>query len=300
MGSALLCDWGTTNLRAWRYDPVAGVTLARDFPMGIAVIGREAPQWFADHVRPAMDAETLPALLCGMVGADLGWGGAGYHPCPASVSDLAGGLASVSREGPPVRIIPGLTCRRPDGGPDVMRGEETQILGWLAADNDRSLGARRLCLPGTHSKWATLENGRVTGFTTYMTGELHSLLMRHSILRSEAPADDEAAFDAGLEAAGDGGALAASLFSTRARVAVGEADVGQNPAFVSGVLIGAEVAAVLAEAPTRAVDLIGAPSLCRWYGRALARHGVSAQVHDGADASLAGLIAIHGAAGDAA
>lgn len=291
MGGFLACDWGTTNLRCWVIDPAGRVGAARDFPLGIAVVGRDAPRRFHEDVRPAMGAEKLPALLCGMVGADLGWGGAGYRACPAGPEAMAGALVTVS---PGVRIVPGLRCDKAGGGVDVMRGEETQVFGWLAADPARTRGRRLVCCPGTHSKWITVEDGVVTDFTTYMTGELYALVMTHSILRSDAPADDAAAFEAGLAAAGDGDGLAASLFSARARLAAGGADPATTSSYVSGVLIGAEVAAVAGlDAGAPAVDLIGAPALCRRYGVALERCGIAWAGHDGDAASLAGLVALH-------
>lgn len=294
-GGFLAGDWGTTNLRCWVVGPDGAVGPTRDFPLGIAVVGHDAPRRFNDEVRPAMGAADLPALLCGMVGAELGWGGAGYQPCPAGIEAMAGALVRVASQGGPVRIVPGLMCLRPGGEVDVMRGEETQLFGWLAADPARARGRRLVCCPGTHSKWAIVEDGLVTRFTTYMTGELYALAMKHSILRSDAPVDDDPAFDAGLTAAGTGGGLAASLFSARARVATGAAQPATTPSYVSGVLIGAEVADAAAglgpDAPV--VDLIGAPDLCRRYGRALERRGIAWSAHDGGAAALAGLVALH-------
>src|SRR5438477_4894503 len=123
-----------------------------------------------------------------------------------------------------------------------MRGEETQILGWLALNPERRDGRHVLCHPGTHAKWVLIEDGRIVRFVTAMTGELFAVLSQHSVLKTDAPADDDAAFDLGLAAADGGGALAARLFTARARVVGGDAPASSTPSYLSGLLIGAEVA----------------------------------------------------------
>src|SRR5206468_2909285 len=147
-----------------------------------------------------------------------------------------------------------------------------------------------VCHPGTHAKWIQIDDGRVTRFVTAMTGELFAVLSAHGVLKSSAPAQDEDAFDAGLAAAGDGGALATRLFSARARVVEGGAPPDSTPSYLSGLLIGAEAASapqMLGAAPDAPVVLLGDPALCRWYARALGRqvHGI----HNGDEATLAGL-----------
>ena len=291
----LACDWGTTNLRAWRVGAGGAVEAHRDFPLGVSQLKPgEAAARFRDEVRPALGAENLPALLCGMVGSDLGWKTLAYKDCPADLATLAGGLVTVESDGPPVRIVPGLRCEGLDG-PDVMRGEETQVLGWLELDPARKRGRRLLCHPGTHAKWVLVEEGRVVRFLTAMTGELFAVLRAHSVLRSDAPPDDEAAFDAGLHAAGDGGALAARLFGTRSRVVGGAMAAPAAPSYLSGLLIGAELAALpglLGVGAEEEIALLGDPALCRWYERALRRRGLAFSAHDGDTAALAGLKAL--------
>lgn len=294
MGAFLACDWGTTNLRAWRVGEDGAVLAARDFPLGVSKLAPgEAAERFRAEVRPALRAEGLPAILCGMIGSALGWRAVDYLPCPASLEDLCGGLADVGED---VRIAPGLVGPGIAGAPDVMRGEETQVFGWLRRDPARRRGRQLICHPGTHAKWILIEDGRIVRFVTAMTGELFAVLGRHSLLRNQAPADDEAAFDTGQDAAGDGGALAARLFSARSRVTAGGAAAATTPSYLSGLLIGAEIAAVpaLLEADTDGpVILLGDPALTGWYGRALARRGVAFETHDGDEAALAGLTALH-------
>lgn len=289
----LACDWGTTNLRAWTLDGAGAVVARRDFPLGVSRLAAgEAAARFEADVRPALHAEGLPAILCGMVGSNLGWALAPYVDCPAGLADLAGRLTRVA-DG--VHIAPGLRCEGIAGAPDVMRGEETQILGWLAQQPDRASGRRLVCHPGTHAKWALVEEGCVIRFVTAMTGELFNVLGKHSLLKSDAPVDDEAAFDRGLDAAGKGDALAARLFTARARVAGGQADARSTPSYLSGLLIGAEVAgvpALLGGPPPAYVSLLGDTTLCGFYRRALNRAGVAAEIFDGEAAAVAGLFAL--------
>ncbi|HLZ77361.1 2-dehydro-3-deoxygalactonokinase [Phenylobacterium sp.] len=289
----LACDWGTTNLRAWTLDGQGAVIAQRDFRLGVAKLAPgEAARRFQAEVRPALGAEGLPAILCGMIGSNIGWATAAYVDCPAGLADLAGRL-TVAADG--VRIAPGLRCEGIAGAPDVMRGEETQILGWLAQHPERRRGRHLLCHPGTHAKWVLIEDGRVVRFITAMTGELFAVLGAHSLLASDAPADDDVAFEAGVAAAGAGDALAARLFSARSRVVGGQADAASTPSYLSGLLIGAEIAAVpalLGEGTSHAA-LLGDPALCARYARALRQRGVEAEIFDGETAAIAGLWALY-------
>ncbi|WP_309088107.1 2-dehydro-3-deoxygalactonokinase [Phenylobacterium sp.] len=299
MGSAALlaCDWGTTNLRVWTLDEAGAVVADRDFPgLGVSKLKPgEAEARFRDEVRPALGAEGLPAILCGMVGSNLGWTLAPYADAPADLEDLARCLKTV--EGADwVRIVPGVRWGGFNGQGDVMRGEETQLFGWLAADPARSRGRRLICHPGTHAKWMLVEDGRLTRFVTAMTGELFAVLKTYSVLKSDAAADDMAAFDAGVAAAGDGTALAARLFTARARV-VGEGrPPEETPSYLSGLLIGAEAAAVpalLGCSGDEPLSLLGDARLCGLYARALAAQARSADLHDGEAAAVAGLFALY-------
>ena len=288
----LACDWGTTNLRAWTLDAAGAIVAQSEFPLGVSKLAPgEAPGRFESEVRPGLDAQGLPAILCGMVGSNLGWAVAPYADCPAGMADLAASLTAVADD---VRIVPGLRCEGIAGSPDVMRGEETQVLGWLAQHADRRVGRHLVCHPGTHAKWVLVEDGRIVRFVTAMTGELFAVLSRHSLLRSDAPADDEAAFDQGLAAAGQGDALAARLFTARARVVGGHAQAESTPSYLSGLLIGAEVASVprLLGEPARRVNLLGDAELCDRYRRALRRAGVEVEAFDGEAAAIAGLFAL--------
>jgi 2-dehydro-3-deoxygalactonokinase len=291
----LACDWGTTNLRAWVVGEDGKVVRSRDFPLGVAKLAPgEAARRFRDEVRPGLVAEDLPAVLCGMIGSTLGWAVADYLPCPAGADDLRKALLRVEGGRYPVHIVPGLRCAGPAGASDVMRGEETQLIGWIARAEERQRGRWIVCHPGTHAKWIEIIDGRVNRFVTAMTGELFALLSKHSVLKTDAPADDAAAFDEGVVAAGDGGALASRLFSVRARVVSDGKPEASAASYLSGLLIGAEVASaplLLDITPDTPVAIVGEPGLCRWYARALGHRPHT--LHDGDKAALAGLRALH-------
>ena len=297
MGAFLACDWGTTHLRAWVVEAGGAVRAARTFPLGVARLRPgEASARLRDEVRPALGAETLPAVLCGMIGSNLGWTQVPYLDCPVDMTAFGAALHFAPNSDPPAWIAPGLRGPGLTGAPDVMRGEETQVFGWLALDPGRARGTRLLCLPGTHAKWVLARDGAIVRFVTAMTGELFEILSRHSVLRSEASVDDGRAFAAGVEAASDGGGLAARLFSARSRVVGAGAPAAETASYLSGLLIGAEVAGVprLLNAAARGpIVLIGEPALCGWYSKAIEQVGLTALTYDGGEAALAGLTALN-------
>ena len=299
-GPFLAVDWGTTNVRAWRMDDGGAVLQRAEFPLGVAQLRPgEAAARFESEIRPALGAQDLPALLCGMIGSTLGWANAPYLECPVSLAKLAGGLLEVA---PGVRIVPGLTGAGLIG-PDVMRGEETQVLGWQAADPARLYGRHLLCHPGTHAKWVRIEEGPVTRFVTAMTGELYEVLGAHSVLKFDPPAGDDdfdaEAFDRGVAAAGDGGALASRLFGLRGLTVSGQLPAGAAASWLSGLLIGAEIASLwplVAGPDEKVVHVVGAARLCERYARVLTARGVGCEIADGETAAIAGLTRIWAAA----
>jgi 2-dehydro-3-deoxygalactonokinase len=295
MGAPVLlaCDWGTTNLRAWTLDQAGAVTARIDLPLGVSTLAPgEAGHRFNLDVRQALGAQDLPAILCGMVGSTLGWALAPYADCPAGFGELANAALEVA---PGTRIVPGLRCQGIAGAPDVMRGEETIVLGWLAEHPDFQTGRHLVCQPGTHAKWVVVEDGKIVRFATAMTGELFAVLTKHSILKNDAPPTDRAAFDAGLAAAGDGGALTARLFSARARVVGGSEAAESTPSYLSGLLIGAEAASMpaLMGFPDAPVVLLGDAAMCERYQQALTRLNIVSTTFDSGSAAVAGLLALH-------
>lgn len=289
----LALDWGTTNLRAWRVADDGSVSDRQELPFGVSRIGKgEAAATFHDKIRPAMKAQGLPAIIAGMAGSTLGWVEVPYVDCPADADALAAQLTWIKDEDPPVAIVPGLRGHGIEG-PDVMRGEETQLIGWLAQDDRRREGRRIVCHPGTHAKWVLVEDGQIVRFVTAMTGELFAVMTTHSVLRTDDGPPDDEAFAQGLDVAGDGSALAARLFTARARMVGGGGLKAESVrSYLSGLLIGADVVStpkLLGTQVDTPIALIGDAKLCASYKRAMDHKGLPAEVHDGEEAVLSGL-----------
>jgi len=288
----LLVDWGTSNVRAWVVDQAGHVLRQLDGPFGVGRIERgSAATVFADAIQAPLQAEGLPTLMCGMIGSALGWAIAPYTQAPTGSESLAKTLLTVA---PNAWIVPGIKTESPSRGPDIMRGEETQIIGWLAKGDAVSSGMHLLCLPGTHSKWALVSAGEIIDFMTVMTGELFELVSKHSILAiSKTAADDESAFLEGVTCGDQAGGLGGALFSARARMVTGCLSETSVPSFVSGVLIGNEIKSARAFASgITHVQLIGSPPLCHRYGLALHACGMRGETMDGGEAVRAGLMSI--------
>lgn len=272
-------DWGSSGFRAWAMGP-QGEVLAeiREGPGALSVPDGDFDAALEAALAPWPCAEA-PILASGMVGARNGWIEAPYLPLPLDAAALAGALTPhVSRQGRRIWIVPG-AARAPQGAaPDVMRGEETEIVGRLAAE-----GARDgfFILPGTHSKWARVEGGRLVDFRTCMTGEVFALLMERSILgRLARPGPpDPAAFARGLEAADAPGALLSRIFSARSLALFERLAPEAVADYLSGLLIGDETAAGLREAGgALEATIVGRGDLAARYEAALRRQGVAARI----------------------
>ena len=269
-------DWGSTRLRAWLLGDGGAVLAERQNGDGASVLSGGPAAFDQALATLAGDwlAQGLPTLACGMVGSAHGWREAPYVRCPARLDQLHEHLAEVhTRGGAPVHIVPGLIDEPVQSTPDVMRGEETQVVGLVQAHP--ALGAAACVLmPGTHAKWVQLRDGVVTGFRTRMTGEVYALLRSHSVL-ARLMADDDTgwhpqAFDAGVLAAqrGKGSDLLGQLFSVRTLGLAQRWPAAALSDHLSGLLIGHELAAGLrqAEGP---LALVGEPALCKRYAHAL-------------------------------
>ena len=275
--SLIAVDWGTTNRRVFALAPDGAVLDRIADGLGILSVA-DFPAAIADLRARFGDA---PMLLSGMVGSNRGWIEAPYLPCPADLDALAANL--IRAEG--AAIVPGVCDIE-----DVMRGEEVQLLGAVAAGLIPRDGTA--CLPGTHAKWARIEDSAITGFRTVMTGEIFALLRQHSILSAQlqAPVRIGPAFVEGVQRALDEGELLADLFSIRARALLGGID---DPAsYASGLLIGSDIGIGISTMDEGRVALIGDPVLTALYAAALEEAGrVSIQI-DGETAFLAGIHAI--------
>ncbi|CAN7329981.1 2-dehydro-3-deoxygalactonokinase [Acidovorax sp. LjRoot118] len=291
-------DWGTSSLRAFRFDAAGAVQEMRHRPWGImnlpvaangqahATQGAAFEHAFDDVCGDWVQARPgIPVLACGMVGSAQGWREARYLESPASLDHLARGLTLVEHStGPRVHIVPGLLQR--GDLPNVMRGEETQVLGVMAASALPGDAPVLIGLPGTHSKWVLARRRSIEQFHTFMTGEVFAALRGHTILgRTMQPAEapDDAAFARGLQVARSAEAslgLLSHIFSTRTLGLTGALPATAQADYLSGLLIGHEVAALAAQQEAGAtpahIVLCGEPDLCRRYALALAACGLPA------------------------
>jgi 2-dehydro-3-deoxygalactonokinase len=291
-------DWGTSSARAYALDARGALVDARSLPLGIL---RIADGGFADALATLCGGtvpDGIPLIASGMIGSRQGWVEAQYRACPAGFDAIAAGLTPVP--GAALFIVPGLICHDDRGIPDVMRGEETQIFG---ASGEPTRERRAVVLPGTHSKWAIVDAGAIERFATFMTGEIYALLREHSILGRLAGGGDGAdaeSFDRGVRVSlRDGAALGHDLFSARTLALTGSLASAGVADYLSGLLLGAEIAAGrawLAERrlDTPAVTLVGDAQLCGRYRRAMRIATIEAVLAP-ADAAARGLwrIAVH-------
>ena len=284
-------DWGTTHLRAWAIGKDGSLRARAESDAGMGRLARDGFEpALLDLVKDWLGSGPTPILACGMVGAKQGWQEAPYVSVPAKPAELDPMRVTAAADHRlKLFIVPGLSQATP---PDVMRGEETQIAGFLALEPDFD-GV--LCLPGTHTKWVHLSAGEVVSFQTAMTGELFDLLSRHSVLRHTVGADTldpEAFAEAVSDTLSRPERLAQRLFSIRADATLNGTDAGVSRARLSGALIGAELAATRPYWLGQQVVVAGAPALADLYARALATQGASARALDADPLTLAGLARI--------
>lgn len=274
--SRIIIDWGTTNFRAYRFDEAGAVAETRQASAGIlsvvdgafeAVLEREIGGWIGPRSE---------ILLSGMITSRNGWVETPYIEAPATLADLARGTREVAAQnGARLRFLPGVCMRSPH--PDVMRGEEIQVFGATASDEDVTV-----VLPGTHSKWVEVEAGRLAAFRTFFTGEMFALLRNHSIIGKVATSDTPTAdaFTEGVRRAlaADSAGILNDIFAVRAGTLLGAVAAGDVAERLSGVLIGHEVRAGLqARTGSGPIRLVGDAALCARYRVALEAAGATAE-----------------------
>ena len=294
-------DWGTTSARAYRIDGAGAVFATRSAALGIQAIRDQRFVPALDTLLGDWRDDAAPRIACGMIGSRQGWIEAPYVACPVDLS----GLGAVLTHTPAgeLAIVPGVRCRNAAGIPDVMRGEETQLAGALTPDDGRLLAV----LPGTHSKWAIVERGHLLEFATFMTGELYAVLMEHSILGrmadngTGAAATDGLAFARGIARGVAGDGLAHSIFGARTLALADELAPAEVGEWLSGVLIGHEIAGARVWAQERnamvsPVRVIGDATIVTRYLRAFGEAGMHAD-RGHADAAANGLFRIAQRAG---
>jgi 2-dehydro-3-deoxygalactonokinase len=300
----IVADWGTSNFRAWALSGDGAVLHGLSDPRGLLSV---TDGCFAETFRAVCGpwlagAERVPAILSGMIGSRSGWKEAPYLPAPVSLDSLAKNLCPLGEvAGAMVSIVPGISLDDP-AEPDVMRGEEAQILGALHALG-RSSGS--FLLPGTHSKWAMVSEGRLTRFRTYMTGEVFGLMRKTGTIAQlvEGEAIEPAAFRRGVEhaRAAQGRDLLHALFGTRAQSLLGRLPGNEVAGYLSGLLIGSELSDALAwlerQGKLETLVAIGAPAMLDNYHRAAAVFGLDLATLDSAAVLPPALFAIAVSAG---
>jgi 2-dehydro-3-deoxygalactonokinase len=266
-------DWGTSRLRVALVGGDGSVLGEHDADAGILTV-KDGD--FATVLRAAVAGlggpAGLPIILSGMITSRQGWHELPYAACPADAATLARAVHRVAESGlGELHFITGLASTGGDGLPDVMRGEETQILG-----QDDLAPGEAVVLPGTHSKWVVVEGGRIMRFRTFMTGEVFAVLKAHSILgrlMADGP-EDGAAFTRGVRVGLAGPGLLGRLFSARSLPLLGELPATGVADYLSGLLIGTELAEALTAERPAAVVVIGSDALARRYASALDLAGV--------------------------
>jgi 2-dehydro-3-deoxygalactonokinase len=263
-------DWGTTNLHSYRIGAGSAILDHREWPLGIMQIAdADFPAALERAMKPWQPLPPdVPIIASGMIGSRQGWKEVPYALCPAGLEDIAKALLPMEWSGRKVWLVPGVSCSDGRGIPDVMRGEEVQIIGAAEASTEDGL----FIIPGTHSKWVVAGRGRISRFATFMTGEMFAVLKGHSILgrMMKGAAVDEGAFRRGVaEAQAAGGRLLHSLFGVRALGLFGKLPETESAGYLSGLLIGAELmeapAVLGVEDPPPPVVLIGQAALAQHY-----------------------------------
>ena len=297
-------DWGTTHLRLYLCQHNSSQALnivATQMGPGVSQVQGDfeqiffdlAGQWFEDH-------GPMPVILSGMVGSNIGWHAAPYIDCPASAEQIVAGRTAFQTRGIDFSIISGLRTTNPLGTPDLMRGEELQLLGWMGAaagPANKSTSAELIVLPGTHNKWALVRGGKIETFVTALTGELYSLLQNHSVLIANGESADfsDDIFLQGVKVATtlESGQLLQALFATRSRQVLGELSELYASAYLSGLLIGSDVVGSVALMEKQmgrisSVELIGESALSRCYQLALESMDIKAELRDATQISISG------------
>ncbi|MGR3344854.1 MAG: 2-dehydro-3-deoxygalactonokinase [Paracoccaceae bacterium] len=282
-------DWGTTHLRVWAVGSDGEIISRRKSDRGMSQLERadfEPALWaLINDLMPA--DRNVPVIACGMVGSRQGWADAGYVTTPCVPPSIGGSTVPVGTK-IPVHIVPGVKQLKPA---DVMRGEETQIAGYLREQPDFD-GV--VCLPGTHTKWVHVSAGEIVSFQTYMTGELYSLLSEKSVLRHGMVTDEwnSEAFAAAIRnMMARPVDFAAQLFNLRAGSLIDDVPPEAVRARLSGLLIGLELAAARAYWLGRNVTIIGRKDLAELYRVGLQTTGLFPEIAICEDMALLGLTA---------
>ena len=293
----ILGDWGTSACRLYlcRFHQQQLSVIARTQGRGIkhcndpeACFFELARAWLEQYA-------AIPVFLIGTVGADIGWHQAPYVSCPANKKDmLTAGITFRARDND-FTILPGLSCENRHQLPDIMRGEETQLFGFLS-QQIHSTEEQLICLPGTHTKWALLQADNIQSFVTSPVGELFEVLCHHSVLLN--PASHQSwcteSFTQGIQVGmRKSSNLLHTLFATRALQIIDKKNNDQAAAYLSGLLVGTDVKGAMEDFTLFShVTVIGSDHICSLYVEAFKHIGISTQLFSSEDATLLGLQAL--------
>jgi 2-dehydro-3-deoxygalactonokinase len=288
-------NWGSTNFRAYLIDADGSAIDEYSERAGVAALNREG---LVDMMRKLASRWPVrgPIYASGMIGSNVGWIEVPYAKAPAGCAELAEGTVSTHIGDVPIQIVPGVSCRRSfDGEPDVLRGEEVELVGLASL----RAASGWVALPGTHTKWARIEDGRIVDFFTSMSGELFDQLTANGLLASIVESES-ADGDEFLRGVSVGRArrlsLGTLLFGARAQVVCGELAKSAAASYIRGLLIGSEIADAMAAYPQigdSLIHLVGNSSLCRLYASALRTVGVSSETIESREACLHGFRTLH-------
>ena len=283
-------DWGTSNLRVWAMSAAGDVLAEASSDQGMGKLGRDGFEPALRDVAGKWIKGPMTVVACGMVGARQGWAEAKYDrvPCPAATTGFT--TAVTSDDSLTVHIIPGISQ---DSPADVMRGEETQIAGFLSR-NPNWDGI--ICLPGSHTKWVHISADEVVSFQTYMTGEIFAAISDHTVLKHSVDSigwDDDVFATAVAETMSRPERLATNLFSLRAEGLLHNMTNEAARSRLSGLLIGAELAGARPYWLGQQIAVIGAGNIASLYVKALGLQGAPATQVQGDSVTLAGLIAAY-------
>ncbi|MGO4890812.1 2-dehydro-3-deoxygalactonokinase [Flavobacterium sp. W21_SRS_FM6] len=295
-GLMVLGDWGTSVSRFYlcRFYQQHLTVLARSQGRGIKHISDPeacffelCQDWFNQY-------GPLPVFLIGTVGADIGWKKAPYVACPTDKHQLLENAITFQAKGIDITILPGVTCTNHYDLPDIMRGEETQLFGFLSQYPQQK--EQLVCLPGTHTKWALLANNQIQSFVTSPVGELYEVLNQHSVLLN--PAINQRAcsvtFTQGLQVGmSENSNVLHTLFATRSLQVINNMDNSQAAGYLSGLLIGADVKAAMKDFHSFSdVSVIGSDYICSLYVQALNHIGITNKLFSSEDATILGMQAL--------
>ncbi|OGO94458.1 MAG: hypothetical protein A3F10_02965 [Coxiella sp. RIFCSPHIGHO2_12_FULL_42_15] len=285
-------DWGSSNFRAFLLNRKGVVLQKKDSHAGLLNLTESYPVTFQQQIGDWLSAyPSVPVLMCGMVGSAHGWQEIPYLTCPLSIFALAQGIRAIHYPERDIRIVPGLCLQTPDRY-DVMRGEETKVIGSYRPE----ISSQLFCLPGTHSKWVHIKDHQLINFTTYFTGELFSLLVNHSILAKQITpqqTSDWDAFDQGMRDANRSRALLSDIFTVRPRVLFQALATSSIKDYLSGLLIAHEI---MEAQPYwelhQKITLLANTTLSERYARAFQQFNLTVQELDVDAAITDGLLSL--------